>query len=157
MKQQCYLASIYLSGAIVIAGLIFLALKGAYGVALLVLVVAPLAQWAYIRTFPAISPYLGYGRVEDQPAQAGGRAPTTVTLYTAVSCPFCPLVKQRLLALQAEMGFDLHEVDVTLKPDLLMSKGIRAVPVVEVGEQRVVGCATSEQLATVIRRSLVQT
>lgn len=62
-----------------------------------------------------------------------------MTLYTAVGCPFCPLVKQRLLALQVQMGFELEEVDVTLKPDLLIAKGIRAVPVVEVGEQRVVG------------------
>lgn len=36
---------------------------------------------------------------------------------------------------------------------MLIAKGIHAVPVVEVREQRLVGHATSEQLATLIRGS----
>jgi len=157
MKQQCPMVFIYLSWAIFIGGLAFFALKGHYAFVLLWLVVAPLAQWAYIRVFPVISRYVGYGSVDDQQAREVGQAPAKVILYTALGCPFCPVVKRRLLTLQAEMGFDLEEVDVTLKPDLLITKGIRAVPVVEVGEQWLVGHATSEQLAALIRNSLSPT
>jgi len=145
------MAFIYLSWAILVAGLVFFALKGDYAFVGLWLVVAPLALWAYIRFFPAISLYIGYGRVDDQSPQAVSQVHAKVTLYTALGCPFCPMVKRRLLALQTEMGFNLEEVDVTLKPDLLIAKGIHAVPVIEVGEQRLVGHATSEQLANLIR------
>jgi glutaredoxin len=151
MKQQCSMTFIYLSWAILVAGLVFFALKGDYAFVGLWLVVAPLALWAYIRFFPAISRYIGYGRVDDQSPQAVSQVHAKVTLYTALGCPFCPMVKRRLLALQTEMGFNLEEVDVTLKPDLLIAKGIHAVPVMEVGEQRLVGNATSEQLANLIR------
>ena len=48
------------------------------------------------------------------------------------------------------MGFELTETDVTLRPDLLIAKGIRALPVVEVGDARWVGNATSQQLAAFI-------
>jgi glutaredoxin len=72
------------------------------------------------------------------------RTPTKVIFYTAVGCPFCPLVKNRLLKLKTEMGFDIEEIDVTLKPQLLLAKGISAVPVIEVGDQRWTGNATSE-------------
>ncbi len=41
-------------------------------------------------------------------------------------------------------------IDVTLKPQTLMTKGIRSVPVVEVGEHRLVGNSTTEQLASLI-------
>ncbi len=51
------------------------------------------------------------------------------------------------------MGFELKEMDVTLKPHLLMTKGIHAVPVVEVGEKRMVGNATTEQLVNLIASS----
>jgi len=148
------MAFIYLSWVILVGVLVFFLLQGNYPLALVWLVVALLGQWAYIRAFPSISRYIGYGRVDDRPAEVLERAPVKVTLYTALGCPFCPLVKQRLLALQAEMGFDLHEVDVTLKPDLLIAKGIRAVPVVEVGERRLVGHATSAQLADLIREAV---
>lgn len=153
MKQQCPMAFIYLSWAIFIGGLFFFAVKGGFASLLLWLVIAPLAEWAYIRAFPAISQYIGYGSVEDRHAEIVASAPARVTMYAALGCPFCPVVKRRLLALQAEMGFDLDEVDVTLKPDLLITKGVRAVPVVEVGEKRLVGHATSEQLAALIRNS----
>ena len=73
-----------------------------------------------------------------------------VQLYTGLGCPFCPIVKTRLQELQTRMGFSLTDVDVTLKPNLLISKGIRALPVVEVGDTRIVGNATSEQLAALI-------
>jgi glutaredoxin len=76
--------------------------------------------------------------------------PAEVRLYTALGCPFCPVVKQRLIALSDQMSFPLKEIDVTLKPSLLAAKGIRAVPVVEAGERQLVGNATSEQLAALI-------
>ncbi len=153
MKQQCPMAFIYLSWALFIGGLFFFALKRDYASLLLWLVIAPLAEWAYIRAFPAISQYIGYGSVKDQHPETVASAPAKVTMYAALGCPFCPVVKRRLLALQAEMGFELEEVDVTLKPDLLITKGIHAVPVVEVGAQRLVGHATSEQLAALICNS----
>jgi len=154
MKQQCPMAFIYMSWAILVGGLAYFFVRGDYVSVLAWVIVGPLAMGAYIRFFPAISRYIGYGSVDDQPAQEVGPAPVKVMLYTALGCPFCPVVEHRLVKLQAEMGFDLEKVDVTLKPDLLIAKGIRAVPVVEVGEQQIVGHATSSQLATLIRDSL---
>jgi hypothetical protein len=40
--------------------------------------------------------------------------------------------------------------DVTLNPQTIMMKGIRSVPVVEVGDHRLVGNSTTEQLAGLI-------
>jgi hypothetical protein len=40
------------------------------------------------------------------------------------------------------MSFSLQEVDVTLPPVILVAKGIRAVPVLEVGGRRLDGNAT---------------
>lgn len=151
LKQECPMVWIYLTWVLYLAGMAFFALRRDYVAVLTWLVGLPLGLWAYIRVFPAISQYLGYGRIDDQPASMLDRVPTKVTLYTALGCPFCPVVKRRLLELQAQMGFDLDVVDVTLKPDLLMAKGIRAVPVVEVGDQRLIGHATSEQLSNLIR------
>ena len=68
------------------------------------------------------------------------------------SCPFCPIVLARLQALQKHMGFTLKMIDVTLNPQTLVTKGIRSVPVVEVGEHRLVGNSTTEQLAALIAR-----
>jgi len=150
VKQQCYLAMIYLNW-IVLAGVLgFFIFKGFYVLALAWLALVPLAMWAYIRVFPSLSQFMGYGRVDDQPAQRLGRVPTKVTLYTALGCPFCPVVKRRLMALREQMEFSLEEVDVTLDPGLLIAKGIRAVPVVEAGDRRLAGNATSEQLAELI-------
>ncbi len=131
MKQQCPLVFIYMSWAILVGGLAFFLVRGDYVSVLAWVIVGPLAMGAYIRFFPAISRYIGYGSVDDQPAQEVSPAHTKVMLYTALGCPFCPVVERRLVKLQAEMGFDLEKVDVTLKPDLLIAKGIRAVPVVE--------------------------
>jgi hypothetical protein len=50
-----------------------------------------------------------------------------------------------------KISFSLQEVDVTLRPVILVAKGIRAAPVVEVGGRRLDGNATSsEQLADLI-------
>jgi predicted DsbA family dithiol-disulfide isomerase len=93
---------------------------------------------------------MGYGSVQDQPATKVARTSVRVVLYTGVGCPFCPIVERRLKELQSKMDFDLGQVDITLKPGLLISRGIRALPVVEIGEARRVGNGTSEQLAQFI-------
>jgi glutaredoxin len=141
---------IYLSWAIYLGGLGFFASRGDVLFAVLWLFWLPIVQWAYIRVFPRVSRYLGYGRVDDQQAEAAGHAPIKVTLYTALGCPFCPIVEKRLEALRKEMGFTLEKVDVTLRPNLLTSKGIYSVPVVEVGDRRLTGHTTSNELAEAI-------
>ncbi len=150
MKQECPLAFLYLFWLLLFGGFVYWLVRGEYGVAAVWIVAVPLVQWAYIRSFPSISRFLGYGRVEDRPASEAAPRQVTVTFYTALACPFCPLVKRRLEALRDRMGFELVEVDVTLRPDLLRSKGIRAVPVVEVAGRLRTGNATSDELARFI-------
>jgi glutaredoxin len=151
MKQQCYMVMIYLNWAVLVGGLGLLIFERRYGLALVCLLLAPFAMWAYIRAFPSISERMGYGRLDDRPAQSMERVRARVRLYTAVGCPFCPVVKRRLMALRQMMDFSLEEIDVTLKPGILLAKGIRAVPVIEAGDRRVAGNLTSEQLAELIR------
>jgi|ERR1035441_33078 glutaredoxin len=150
MKQQCYLAAIYLNWILLGSGVAYLAYRGFYAVAVAWVVFLPLAIWAYIRVFPSISQAMGYGKVDDRPAQHFEQAPARVTFYTALGCPFCPVVKGRLTSLREKMNFSLKEVDVTLRPGILVAKGIRAVPVIEVEGRRLDGNATSEQLADLI-------
>ena len=54
------------------------------------------------------------------------------------------------MELQKESGFTLHKIDVTLRPDLLMSKGIRSVPAVETGGTVLFGLITKKDLAAAI-------
>ena len=144
MKQQCYLAAIYLNWILLGAGVAYLAHRGLYVAAVLWIVLLPLAMWVYIRVFPMISQAMGYGKVDDRPAQHFEQAPTRVTLYTALGCPFCPVVKGRLTALREEDEFQPGGgQDITLRPGILVAKGIRSVPVVEVGGRRLDGNATS--------------
>jgi len=150
MKQQCHLAMIYLNWMLLLGGLAFLLFQRRYVLALVWVVALPLVMWGYIRVFPAISQAMGYGPIEDQPAHATNDSHTDVKLYTALGCPFCPIVKQRLEALREQMHFQLEEIDVTLRPGLLAAKGIRAVPVVEAGERLLAGNATTERLAELI-------
>jgi hypothetical protein len=153
MKQQCHMTFIYLSWLIYVAGLVYLVLGRDYPLALSWLIFVPLVQWTYVRYFPSLSRYMGYGRLVDEPTQNTSQASVKVTLYVGLGCPFCPVIRQRLLALQDRMGFQLEEVDVTLRPQLLIDKGIRAVPVVEAGTLRVTGNATSQQLSTLISKA----
>jgi glutaredoxin len=150
MKQQCHITFVYLSLIMLVGGLVLFLVRGDFLQAASWIIFVPFFLWLYVRYFPLISRYVGYGSVEDQPAVQTTKVAANVTLYTGLGCPFCPLVKKRLKDLQARMGFDLREVDVTLKPDVLISRGIRALPVVEVAEKRLVGNATSEQLAKLI-------
>ena len=150
LKQQCYIAMIYLNWLVLAGGLVYFLVKGLDGLAVTWVVVLPLAMWGYIRVFPSISQAMGSGKIEDRPARTNQKATADVTLYTALGCPFCPVVKQRLAALSESMGFRLKEIDVTLKPGMLGAKGIRAVPVVEAGGKQLSGNATSEELAQFI-------
>ncbi|MGD1211835.1 MAG: glutaredoxin domain-containing protein [Candidatus Acidiferrales bacterium] len=153
-KQQCTVLSLYFSGAVgvilYVAGLVFLAYRKNWAALPLWLVLLPSLKWAYLRFFPRISKWTGYGRVDDKLPASVKRAPVEVTYYSLLGCPFCPIVEQRLKRLQKEMDFTLTTIDLTLKPQLSASKGIRSVPVVEVGKDRLVGNATTERLAQLI-------
>ena len=157
MKQQCYLAAIYLNWLVLMGGVGYLFFTHHYAFVIAWLIILPLALWAYVRVFPSISQAMGYGKVDDNrppdlegfDSQLNSKA-VVVTLYTALGCPFCPIVEQRLQALKESMKFQIDNIDVTLRPDLLASKSIRAVPVIEVGERRIQGNATSEQLTNLI-------
>jgi glutaredoxin len=150
MKQQCHISFVYGSWLILFCGFLFFLIRGNILQAVLWACFVAFFLWLYMRYFPSLSRSMGYGSVADQPATDIKPSNSKVFLYTGLGCPFCPLVKRRLNELQSRMGFDLNEMDVTLKPDLLLAKGIRALPVVEVGGARWVGNATSQQLASFI-------
>ena|SRR5579864_2689650 len=149
LRQECPLAFVVFSWLLYIVLIPVLAVAREWALLAVWVVLAPVLMWAYIRWFPRVAPYMGYGRLDDQPALIV-QAPIEVTLYTALGCPFCPIVKHRLQELQPKMGFRLHEVDVTARPDILTRKGVWSVPVVEVGSRRLVGHGTSAQLAAMI-------
>ncbi|HKR26390.1 MAG TPA: glutaredoxin family protein [Acidobacteriaceae bacterium] len=159
MKQQCHLAMIWLSWVVYIGGAAAALWFHNWILAGLLIIFAPLAQWQYIRRFPAISGAMGYGSVTDAPAPAQEpKAPhQQVTLYTAMGCPFCPLIEQRLERVQAKLDFSLEKIDVTLRPDLLIAKGLRAVPAVEAHGEIRTGLLTSEQIAEFLAPAAVAT
>jgi hypothetical protein len=59
------------------------------------------------------------------------------------------IVLARLQACKAD-GLYLKTFEVTLNPRTILAKGIKSVPVVEVGDHRLVGNSTTEQLAGLI-------
>ena len=149
MEQRCPLVNVWLAWI----GLPLLAVVVGWRVGwiagVVALTVAVASQPLYISWFPKISRLLGYGSVAD--VAAGDvplkiPVPTRVTLYTANVCPFCPIIRRRLVALQQRLGFAIDEIDVTFRPDLIRAKGLRSVPVVEANGQVLVGNATSQQL-----------
>jgi glutaredoxin len=150
MKQQCHMAAIYFTWVFYLGGLALLLWRSMWPMAIAWLVCIPLFEWLYIRQFRGLSQLLGYGRIVDQPATAVAASKAEVTFYTALGCPFCPLMEQRLDELRQESGFTLHKIDVTLRPDLLMSKGIRSVPAIETGGKVLVGLITKQDLAAAI-------
>ena len=156
MKQQCHISMIYLSWAVYLGGLAALAWHSYWAFGAIWLVAVPAVQWLYIRKFPSLSTAMGYGRIADQPAALVASAPMKVTLYTALGCPFCPLIEQRLDSLQKAMNFSLEKIDVTLRPDLLASKGIRSIPVVEIQGRYLAGLASTRDLAAAIAQSVPQ-
>jgi glutaredoxin len=155
-EQQCNVVGLMVGWIGYAAGMVYFTYQRQWVVALLWLVGVPGLRWALFHFFPHISRFLGYGRIADKfasvpPLHANLQAaPVAVNFYTFFSCPFCPIVLARLQALQKQMGFALKTFDVTLKPQMLMTKGIRSVPVVEVGDHRLVGNSTTEQLAALI-------
>lgn len=150
MKQQCPIVSIYVNWILYLGALSFLLYRREWVFAATWAVLVPVGLWLYVRNFPRISSAIGYGSVEDKLAAELVRAPLKVNFYTALGCPFCPVVEGRLRALQQKMGFKLEKIDVTLKPELVSSRGIRSVPVIEVEGRRLVGNATTEQLSHLI-------
>jgi len=153
-KQQCNVMGLILSWVAYLAALGYMGYERHWVGGLVWLVVVPCVRWALFRYFPSISRFLGYGRVDDKLPVRVNRARVAVTFYSFFSCPFCPIVWQRVEALQKEMDFTLEKIDVTFKPQILVSKGISAVPVVEVGNDRLVGNATTEQLDGLIELGL---
>jgi len=155
-KQQCNVAGLAIGWIAYAASTAYVAYRYPWAAALLWIAGVPSLRWALYYFFPRISHYLGYGRIADRfssgpPSHANSlAAPVELNLYTFFSCPFCPIVFARLQALQHEMGFALTIIDVTLKPQTLMAKGIRSVPVVEVGDHRLTGNSTTEQLEALI-------
>lgn len=153
-KQQCTLTKLYfglLAFAILYAGgLVFYAYRDNWPALLLWLVLLPCARCVGLRLSPPTSKWRGYGPVDDRLPSSVNKAHVEVAFYSHNGCPFCPILKRRLEALQKEMDFTLREIDLTLKPQVASSKGIQSVPVVEVGDKRLLGNATTEQLAEFI-------
>jgi len=149
-QQQCSVPGLALSWLAYLAGLAFLGFERNWVGGLLFLILVPSARLALFRYFPSVSRFLGYGRVDDELPPHVKRVRVAVAFYSFFSCPFCPIVLRRLEALQKEMGFDLERIDVTFNPQILISKKIRSVPVVEVGSTRLTGNATTEELARLI-------
>lgn len=148
MKQECNLGMVWLTWLGLPALAIVMGVIQGWWAAVFILFVGVFAQVIYIKVFPRISRWLGYGSVDDVAIEPTQKIKTSsiVTLYTANVCPFCPIVKQRLNELQSNLGFKLNEVDITFKPNLIKEKGFRAVPVIEVDGEYWVENATSAQL-----------
>lgn len=155
MEQRCHLSMVWLTwlGLPLLALLVGLRTGVVAGV--VVLAVGVVGQAVYVRWFPKISRSMGYGSVADTPAAAvPTRGPfPDVTLYTANVCPFCPIIRRRLADLQRQNPFDVLEIDVTFRPEIVRVKGLKSVPVLEAGGQRLVGNATSAQIAAFLENA----
>lgn len=153
-NQQCTLARLYFGLAVLTiiysGGVFFYAHERNWPVLALWLVLLPCARWVGLRLYPLTSKWRGYGSVADTLPSQVSKTHVEVTVYSHNGCPFCPILRRRLEALQKQMDFTLTEVDLTLKPQIAATKGIQSVPVVDVGGSRLVGNATTEQLAEII-------
>ncbi len=150
MKQQCHISFVYGSWMVLLIGAGFYLFRGSVVQAAVWVFFVGLFLWLYVKYFPSLAKFMGYGSVADKPANNLQSSRARVILYTGVGCPFCPIVEKRLTELQKKMGFELSKIDVTLKPDLLIKKGIRALPVIEVAAALRVGNGTSEEIAEFI-------
>jgi glutaredoxin len=148
-RQHCNLWKVWASW-VVLAGIVaYIAMVTGPLLAAVLAATALVAQVVYVRMFPAISKWLGYGSVEDVAASSppGSSTPRRVVFYAARACPFCPIVRRRLRDLAADMRLEVEEVDVTFRPDIVRRKGFRAVPVLESDGRFWVGNATTAELA----------
>jgi len=154
MKQECNLGMVWLTwlGLPVLA--IVMGILQGWWASAFILIVGVFAQIFYIKLFTRLSKLLGYGSVNDVAVESTQKLKTLsiVTLYTANVCPFCPIVKQRLIELQRDLEFKLKEIDITFKPRLIKEKGFRSVPVIELDGDYWVGNATSAQLLSFITK-----
>lgn len=148
MEQRCHLAAVWLTWLGLPLLAVVVGLRAGWIAAVAVLGVGIVGQVLYIRWFPSLSRWLGYGSVTDEPADVKVRAARVprVTLYTANVCPFCPIVRQRLADLRRQSQFEIEEVDVTFRPEIIRAKGLRSVPVLEANGRLLVGNATSAQI-----------
>jgi len=153
LPQKCPLVFLYASWLLYLGGIVFFMATGNFVMAVIWLIAVPGSVWLYIRVFPGISVFVGYGRVDDVVAENVEPEEKIATMYSSLGCPFCPIVENRLRELKKKMDFDLTVVDVTLSPDLIRKKGIWSVPVVEVGDHRIVGHATTRELADLVTRA----
>jgi glutaredoxin len=155
MEQRCHLSMVWLTwiGLPLLAALV--GLRSGVVAGVVVLAVGVVGQVLYVRWFPNLSRAMGYGSVTDTPAAAvpSREVPPEVTLYTANVCPFCPIIRRRLAELQQQSGFEVREIDVTFRPEVVRAKGLRSVPVLEANGQLLVGNATSAQLAAFLRKA----
>jgi glutaredoxin len=158
MKQECPLAFVWLTWLGIPALAVLVGVYSGWPYAVLTLLVGVVVELGYIRAFPRLSRMMGYGSVADTPARAGPALPghLKVTLHTANVCPFCPIVRERLSALRQRLGFELEEVDVTFRPELVRKQGIRSVPVVRAGDAILVGNATSAELVSFLAGAAAQ-
>ncbi|MBE3123638.1 MAG: glutaredoxin family protein [Planctomycetes bacterium] len=159
MEQRCHLAMVWLTWLVLplLAALVGLRAGVVVGVAVLAvgLVAQVIGQVLYVRWFPHISRALGYGSVADTPAAAVPTSGTLpgVTFYTARVCPFCPIIRRRLAELQRRSTFEVREIDVTFRPEIVRAKGLRSVPVLEANGQLLVGNATSAQIVEFLEKA----
>ena len=154
MKQECKLFMVWFTwlGLPLLAFIIGFS-RGWWAFAL-ILFVGVFAQIFYVKHFPGLSKLLGYGSVDDVPVENNSSTKTSsdVTLYTANVCPFCPIVKKRLVELQKNIYFKLNEIDITFKPSVLKEKGFSSVPVIEISGEYWNGNATSSELFSFITK-----
>ncbi|HLB36110.1 MAG TPA: glutaredoxin family protein [Gemmatimonadales bacterium] len=158
MKQECPLVLVWLTWVGVPALALLVGIKTGWAGGVLVLMVGVAAQVAYLRWFPRMSRMMGYGSVADvvagTPAALPGRP--RVTLYTASVCPFCPIMRRRLASLRRVLDFELEEIDVTFRPELVRRNGFRSVPVIEAAGMHLVGNATSADLTAFLTKVVGQ-
>jgi glutaredoxin len=153
MEQRCHLSAVWLTWLGLPLLAVVVGLRVGLVPALAVLGLGIVGQVLYLRWFPHISRWVGYGSVIDTPADPAPISASLphVTLYTANVCPFCPIIKRRLAELQRHGRFEVEEIDVTFRPDVIRAKGLRSVPVLEANGRLLVGNATSAQIAEFLR------
>jgi glutaredoxin len=156
VEQRCPLINVWLAWLGIPLLALVVGIRAGWTAGVVVLAAGVAFQVLYVRSFPQVSWLLGYGSVDDVPATGNASpAPTAkrVIFYTASACPFCPIVRRRLVALQEKFGFEVEEMDVTFRPDVVRAKGLKSVPVIEANGQVLVGNATSQQLAAFLAGS----